>query len=301
MIQGWVSDIQRFSLHDGPGIRTIVFLKGCPLNCSWCSNPESKQPEPEVMFHAVKCIRCGTCVEVCPKNAITLKASTLVVNREQCDGCGRCAEECPTGALKMSGELMSIGAVIEEIEKDRGFYRSSGGGLTVSGGEPLSQPRFLQNLLSESKARGIHTAVETSGHAPWEEIESIIPFTDLFLFDLKHIDPGEHTDLSGYDNQLILENLELICKKGAQVIPRMPVIPGINDASENLDATAGVITNLGLKEIHLLPYHLYGTGKYTMLGIEYPLAELEGMSEEALEPAKAVFESQGLTVSIGGE
>ena len=299
--EGRVFDIQKFSLHDGPGIRTIVFLKGCPLACVWCANPESQKTAPEIMFNAAKCIDCGTCREVCPQHAIEASKSMDRVNRDLCDACGRCADACPTQALQLSGRQMSVAAVLTEIEKDRAFYLSSGGGVTFSGGEPLHQPRFLKHLLLACKSRGLHTVVETCGFVNWDSLEQILPFTDLFLYDIKHMDPAAHAKLTGYDNRLVLENLEALCGRGAAVILRMPVVPGVNDSTANLNAVAERMLRLGLTEIHLLPYHNYGESKYGMLGSDCPFKDLDAMSEKDLEECKQLFEGYGLTVNIGGE
>ncbi len=300
-IGGSVFDIQRFSLHDGPGIRTLVFLKGCPLRCTWCSNPESQKFLREIMFNASKCIDCGTCSEICPQNAIRKNRSFHRIDRELCDTCGNCCEECPTQALQWSGKHMSVAEVLAEIEKDREFYENSGGGVTFSGGEPLSQPEFLKNLLIECHSHGIHTAVETCGFCRWEYLQDIIPFTDLFLYDLKHMDPVEHKKLTGYDNARVLENLEWLCKETANIIIRMPIVPRLNDSESNLTAAAKLMDRLNIKEIHLLPYHNYGESKYDMLGSDYSLKDLNTLSEQNLEAPKRIFEKHGLKVNIGGE
>jgi pyruvate formate lyase activating enzyme len=300
-IEGNVFDIQKFSLHDGPGIRTIVFLKGCPLACLWCSNPESREITHEILFNAEKCIGCDICRRICPRDAIKSCKSADRVKRELCDGCGRCADECPTQALQSCGGKMSVAAVLAEIEKDRAFYLSSNGGVTFSGGEPLQQIQFIKSLLVECKSRGMHTAVETCGHVNGNDLEQVLPYTDLFLYDVKHMDSTAHRKITGYDNRLMLENLEMLCRRGADVIPRMPVIAGLNDSAENLGATAREMNRLGLTEIHLLPYHNYGEGKYAMLGIEYPLANLDAMTAKDLEGPRLLLESYGLKVNIGGE
>ena len=300
-IEGRVFDIQRFSLHDGPGIRTLVFLKGCPLRCIWCSNPESQKYNPEIMFNAATCMDCGTCKAVCPQNAIEENKNTDRINRQWCDECGSCTEACPTQALQFSGNSMSVAAVLTEIEKDRGFYESSGGGVTFSGGEPLGQPEFLKHLLRTCKSRDIHTALETCGVAKWEHFENILSYTDLFLYDVKHMDPVEHEKLTGNHNRLALENLEKLCRIGANVIIRMPVVPGLNDSEKNLTATAELMIRFDIAEIHLLPYHNYGENKYRMLGNDYSLTDLEPVLEKNLDAPKHLFERYGLRANIGGE
>ena len=300
-LEGTVFDIQRFSLHDGPGIRTIVFLKGCPLRCRWCSNPESQKPSREIMYNAAKCIRCGTCREVCPKGAISDRNPQYPIVTELCDWCGLCCEQCPTEALKWSGRLMRVSEALAAIENDREFYDSSGGGVTFSGGEPLHQPAFLRDLLAASHSKGIHNVVETSGFATWECFKEIITHTDLFLYDLKHMDPAVHKKMVGCDNRLILDNLEKLIHSGANVIIRMPVIPHINDTEENINATAEFMTGRNIHEIHLLPYHNFGESKYTRLGREYPLRNIDNLSAHDIEPARHLFERHGLVVNIGGE
>jgi pyruvate formate lyase activating enzyme len=298
---GLVFDIQRFSLHDGPGIRTIVFLKGCPLKCVWCSNPESQKFHREIMFSASKCIDCGTCMEVCPQNAIKEDNQDYRIDTELCDLCGKCCEECPTQALQLSGQHLSISDLVSEIEKDREFYESSGGGVTFSGGEPLGQPEFLKDILVACVERGIHTAVETCGYTKWENLENIIPHTDLFLYDLKHMDAATHEKMTGYDNRLILENLDKLSRTDANIIIRMPIIPGVNDSEKNLIDTAEFMKKRHLREIHLLPYHNFGENKYHMLGKDYDLKDLNTLSDQDLAASKQLLEQNGLTVNIGGE
>ena len=300
-VQGLIFDIQRFSLHDGPGIRTIVFFKGCPLKCVWCSNPESQKFPREIMFNASKCIDCGTCIDVCPQNAIKEDNQNYRVDTELCDLCGMCCDECPTQALQWSGKHLSVSEVLTEIEKDREFYESSGGGVTFSGGEPLGQPEFLKELLMACKKRGIHTAVETCGYTKWEHIEDIIPHTGLFLYDLKHMDGTEHEKMTGYDNRLILENLKKLSDTAPDIIVRVPIVPGLNDSEKNLNDTAEFMRKLNLSEIHLLPYHNYGESKYTMLGKIYDLKDLDALSEQDLTAIKQLLEQHDLNVNIGGE
>lgn len=300
-LEGIVFDIQRFSLHDGPGIRTIVFLKGCPLKCIWCSNPESQKFSQEIMFNAAKCIDCGTCEDVCPQGAVSENNQIYRIHTQLCDLCGRCCEQCPTQALKWSGKPLRVSAVLAEIEKDRAFYESSGGGVTFSGGEPLGQPAFLKMLLTKCRSRDIHTAVETCGFVRWAYLQDILAVTDLFLYDLKHMDPAAHERITGYDNRLILENIEKLSRCGATVVVRMPVVPGLNDSEKNLNDTAELMTKLGIHEIHLLPYHNFGESKYAMLGKDYALKDADAVSDPGLETPRRLFERHGVIVNIGGE
>ena len=253
------------------------------------------------MFNASICMDCGTCRSLCPQNAIRENKNTPRINRHRCDECGSCTEACPTRALQLSGKSMSVSAVLGEIEKDRKFYESSGGGVTFSGGEPLGQPEFLKHLLMACKSRGIHTVLETCGVGRWEYLENILSDTDLFLYDIKQMDPVKHEKLTGYDNRSVLENLEKLCSNGANLIIRMPVVPGLNDSKKNLTATAELMIRLAIAEIHLLPYHNYGENKYLMLGNDYALTDLEPVLEKNLDVQKHLFERYGIRVVIGGE
>ena len=300
-VEGMVFDIQKFSLHDGPGIRTIVFLKGCSLKCIWCSNPESQKSFRQILFNASKCIDCGTCREICAQNAVSGENQSYPIDTRLCDGCGRCCEECPTQALKWSGKPLRVSAVLAEIEKDRAFYESSGGGVTFSGGEPLSQPMFLKHLLSACRSSGIHTAVETCGFSQWKYLQEVVPHTNLFLFDLKHMDPAVHKEMTGRGNRVILENLKKLNRSGANIIVRIPVVQGVNDSKANLKETARFISSLHIRRVHLLPYHHYGESKYQMLGKIYALKDLDALSDQDLAAAADLFKEFGLSVNIGGE
>ena len=230
-----VFNIQRYSIHDGPGIRTTAFLKGCPLACAWCHNPESLRPMPEVVFRAERCLKCGWCVKACPRAAISLDSSGWRRDASRCDGCGACATVCPSEAVEVIGRRMTVAEVLAEVEKDRIFYSESGGGITVSGGEPLAQPDFLAGLLSACRQKGLHTVVDTSGCAPWATFERILPDTCLFLYDLKHLDDDVHQRWTGVSNVQILDNLARLAETGAAIEVRMPVVPGVNDSDEHLD------------------------------------------------------------------
>lgn len=305
--KGIVFNIQRHSIHDGPGIRTIVFLKGCPIACRWCSNPESQDFERELLYDPEKCIRCDACIEVCPEGAIRRDGSSLVFSRELCRACGLCTEVCYAEARRMEGRVMTAEEVVAEVEKDSAFFHRSGGGLTLSGGEPFAQPEFAAAVLRLAREKGLHTAVETAGHVPWEYIESALPYIDLFLFDVKHADPDRHREFTGADNRLILENLERLGRlRGADIIVRIPVVPGFNDRPDELLAIAGIAERLGFREIHFLPYHRYGAGKYRLLGKTDPVADIlpdakNGTAlRKRLEALRAAVAAKGITVHIGG-
>jgi len=283
-VVGVIFDIQRFSTDDGPGIRTTVFLKGCPLSCSWCHNPESQSLEPQLLFNPEKCIGCGKCREVCQHGGCVIETEAGPrLDYELCDGCGACVEVCYSGARQLSGRRVTVGEVLAELERDEPFYRNSGGGITLSGGEPCAQPEFARALLAECRSRGWHTCVDTCGYAPWDVLESLLEFTDLVLYDLKHLDGEKHVSFTGVDNRLILENLDRTVDTGTDVIVRVPLIPGVNDSLEDVDAILEYVCSRKVLGLTFLPYHRLGTAKYYHLGWEYRLAELESPKEEYLE------------------
>ena len=299
MNSGIVFNIQRFSTHDGPGIRTTVFFKGCPLSCWWCHNPESKQAQAAVLYERDKCLGCGLCAKACPQGSISFSAGTPVLSNH-CTLCGRCCKRCPAEALELVGKELTIVEVLAEIEKDRVFYDESSGGVTFSGGEPLLQPEFLDKLLRSCRERGIHTAVDTSGHSPWQVISKIGEATDLFLYDIKHMDSIKHEVLTGVPNDLILENLRRLSRTHYSIIIRVPIIPGLNDDSENLLMTGRLAVDLGISQVHLLPYHSIGRDKYTRIGEVYRLTDLKAPSPECMERLAEGLRSLGLRVNIGG-
>jgi pyruvate formate lyase activating enzyme len=296
-IKGRVLNIQRYSLHDGSGIRTLVFLKGCPLRCLWCSNPESQQHIPQLGFIASRCVgvagECGgACIPVCPVSALSLLEGEdkPIVDWQKCDGCGLCAEACPKDALEVVGRDMSVDEVIAEVEKDRPFYRRSGGGITLGGGEPLLQHHFSSALLEAAHGIYLHTALETSGFAAWEHFEPVLKHVDLLHIDFKHIDPVRHRELTGQSNELIIDNLRrvLSVKSPRDVIVRFPVIPGCNDSVENIRDMAEFVTGLGFEQIELIPYHRMGVSKYRQYGMAYSLSECESPSESDMARLREV-------------
>ena len=291
--EGWIFDIQRFCIHDGPGIRTTVFLKGCPLCCLWCHNPESRQRQPQLAFYISKCIGCGQCIEVCPNEAILQGEER--VDREACQICGACAGECPAEALKLIGWKATVDEVVDVVMRDLPFYKTSEGGVTLSGGEPFAQPEYIVALLEACKINGLHTALETAGMTTWERIETARPFIDLFLFDLKVIDPERHTRLCGVDNAPVLDNARRLSAAGAQVMFRTPMIPGYNDSPEDLRLLGEFILSLPSKHtLELMPYHRIGSGKYESLGMAYSLTDVE--PPESLESYSAILADAGVTV-----
>ena len=301
MITGRIFNIQKYSIHDGPGIRTTVFLKGCPLGCIWCHNPESQSMKQEILFYARRCIGCGKCMEVCKSGAIYTQAGTMHYDRDKCTSCGSCAAVCYPKAREVAGDVVDINYVMKQIEKDRIFYEESGGGVTFSGGEPLMQPEFLLELLKQCKEREIHTAVDTCGYANTDVLSSICRYTDLFLYDLKHINDDKHIQYTGVSNKLILENLKTLSEMGKRIFIRIPLIPGVNDESDNIRLTSLVLkATPGIEQVNILPYHNIAVDKYNRLGRPNSLMEIAVPTEEAIEQIARKYMEYGIKVKIGG-
>ena len=281
---GLVSNIQRFSIHDGPGIRTTVFLKGCNLACSWCHNPETVSPKPELQYLPDKCIACGACAGVCRFDAQAMIDGKHAFYRERCTVCGECVAVCYAGALELIGKEMTPEEVVAEVMLDEPFYRNSGGGVTVSGGEPLLQVDFTVSILSMCRERGLHTAVETAMAWPWDRIQRVLEFTDLVMMDIKHLSDEEHRKWTGVGNQRILENARKLSQTGIPFIVRTPVVPGVNDSGEIISAIAAFVSELPNAEYYeLLPFHPLGSGKYAALGKTNPLQGLRSIEPDAVE------------------
>ena len=296
-MSGIVFDIQRYCLNDGPGIRTTVFLKGCPLRCLWCCNPESQIPRPELFYNESLCTRCYRCIEICPHHAVTIEdGGAININRKLCEVCGKCVEACPNEARAITGKRMTVEEVLDVVRKDGLFYRNSGGGVTVSGGEAAFQSGFTLEILKGSQGLGLHTALETCGYTDTETLDLLIKHADLVLFDIKHMDPEAHHQLTGAENELVLANLRMVARSGVQVILRMPIIPGCNDSEENLRAAGDYIYHLGLKKVDIIPYHKLGIAKYRRLGKEYQLEHLVTMKAEDVETVEKILKSYGLEV-----
>jgi pyruvate formate lyase activating enzyme len=297
---GRVFDIQRFSIHDGPGIRTTVFLKGCPLRCLWCHNPEGMSPSQIISFLPEKCIGCGECVHACPHHAHRLEAAgtdasalTHVYDRKRCQTCGRCAQVCDTRALELVGSNMTVEEVMKEVRRDRAFYATSGGGLTICGGEPLAQIDFTVALLSAARDEGLHRCVETSGFASWGRFRTMLPLVDLFLFDFKETDPQRHTEFTGQSNEIIVQNLRALHNAGARIQLQCPIVPGYNDREDHFAGIAALARSLpNLAGVQLLPYHPLGKSKLERFG----LCPAVNLAKEPLYQAR--FE-RGISVLLG--
>jgi len=300
MTTGTVFNIQRYSIHDGPGIRTTVFLKGCPLNCWWCQNPESQLSGQEMIFWGDRCIGCGACSTICPSGAIKIKNGIPVTEKEKCILCGKCIEKCPAIAREMIGEKLTTEEVIKEVEKDLVFYEESGGGVTFSGGEPLGQSEFLESLLNGCREKKIHIAVDTSGYISWEILNKISSKVDLFLYDLKLMDNERHKKYTGVSNEIILENLKKLSSVHNNIFIRFPIIPGINDDYQNIRKMGEFLSSLEIAQVNLLSYHHIGIDKYRRSGMTYKLADIRPPSEEKLSEISVILRKFNLNVKLRG-
>ncbi len=295
-----IFDIMRFATHDGPGIRTTVFFKGCPLACAWCHNPEGQRYQPDLLYFEDRCRRCGDCVLACPQQAIERVDGTPHTVAAKCQRCGTCTEVCLAEARRIAGRRISIKELIGEIEKDLVFFEESGGGVTLSGGEPVSQPRFVSALLGVLRERGIRTVIETCGFAPSDVFLDVALVASRVLFDLKLVDDGLHRRYTGVSNARICANLEALAARGRAVAVRIPVVPGINDGDEEIERFAGYLSRVEVREVELLPYHRIGAEKYRRLGIAYELKDTPQPAAEDLERFAGVLKGRGLAVRIGG-
>ncbi|MFX1297204.1 MAG: glycyl-radical enzyme activating protein [Promethearchaeota archaeon] len=302
-IQGLIHKIERFSLHDGPGIRTLVIMKGCPLRCRWCSSPHTQDPNPEILYIRSKCKGCGLCIEVCPQKAILRGADPFQVKTDRaiCISCGECIVTCPNQARELSGQHYTAEELFREVEKDAAFYRRSGGGITLGGGEPTMQAEFIGEFLALCRSHFFHTAMETSALTSWEKLKPILLLLDLIYVDLKHMDQNKHREWTGAANDLILENI----KRTAQVcklIVRVPIIPEFNDSNESISEIARFVKNLDNRflRLELLPYHQFGIHHYNELERAYPIESIQPPSDERMTELRDIARALGITVEIGG-
>ncbi len=294
-----IANIQGYSIHDGPGIRTVVFLKGCPLRCRWCANPENLEDRVRVGFLANLCKHCARCAKVCPRGAILPDADRRI-DRKHCDECAECVEACFYEALVRYGKRMTVEEVFDQVRRDKIFYESSGGGVTVSGGEPLTHGDFVAELFTLCRGEGIHTCVETCGCVPRSAFERVLKLTDVFYFDLKLMDSELHRAYTGQGNEAILENARFLAGSGADILFRQPLIPGVNSPEENVKATAAFIRSLGREDLalQLIPYHRMGTSKYAALDIPYTMEDMKPMAAEEVEAVRALYESYGVPCTV---
>ncbi|HSH35477.1 glycyl-radical enzyme activating protein [Schnuerera sp.] len=301
IIEGKIFNIQKYSIHDGPGIRNTVFMMGCPLRCWWCHNPESQSIKERLMIFPNRCIGCMACIDACTQGAIREVNGIVVTDKSKCTNCGDCTLVCYSEARQMTGKTMTVEEVANEVLKDRHFFEESGGGVTFSGGEPLFQVDFLTELLKEMKDNNIHTTVDTSGFTTRKNLEQISKYVDLFLYDLKHMDGIKHEKYTGVDNKLILENLKYLHDLNKDIIIRIPIIPGINNQEKSLKAFRDFIKTLpNIGRIDLLPYHKIGEEKYNRLGIKYKMLDVEEPNEDEMDFALKIMESTRKKVQIGG-
>jgi len=300
MPTGNIFNIQKYSIHDGPGIRTTVFFKGCPLNCWWCHNPESQSSFPELIFWKDRCIHCKTCITTCPLGALTLEDGLVLTDKGKCTLCGECVQKCPTIAREIIGQKMTVEEIMEEIEKDGVFYRESGGGVTFSGGEPLMQQDFLEELLRNCHQKKIHTTLDTTGYCNWHFLDGISRFVDLFLYDIKIMNDEAHIKYTGVSNQIILENLKKLSAKGENIIIRIPIIPDINDDMQNITDIGKSLKSMNIKFIELLSYHNIASEKYARLGKSYALEDTRVPDKDKLSKISKLLQKFDLTVKSGG-
>ncbi len=294
-----ITNIQGFSIHDGPGIRTVVFFKGCPLRCRWCANPECISPAVQIGFIAGLCAGCRKCFSVCPENALTENPACHRIDYERCTGCGKCVEVCDYKALVRYGAEMSVDEVFDIVRRDKMFYDTGDGGVTVSGGEPLLQPAFVRELFELCKDAGIGTCAETCGCVPEQNLLDVLPLLDHLLFDLKHLDPEVHRHWTGQSNDVILKNAATAAEKGADIVFRIPLIPGVNNDDSSIEATAKFVLGLpGQHRIQLMPYHRLGESKYKALGKPVPMQDVRVMTPEQLEAVKRCYCDCGVDCTI---
>ncbi|WP_300398528.1 glycyl-radical enzyme activating protein [Faecalicoccus sp.] len=294
MTKGLIFNIQKFSIHDGPGIRTTIFLKGCPLRCKWCANPESQSAHVQILWDQKKCVHCLQCVKSCMYQAISCREGEIHIDEALCQGCLNCVSTCLQSALSNEGETKEIEEIVRIALQDKDFYEESGGGITISGGEGMSQPYFLKELVKELKKHNLHLAIETTGYIPKETFHELAPLFDLLLFDVKHYDTNRHFEGTGVHNEQIINNLKWATHQGLEILPRIPVIPGFNDSIQDAAGLASLLTEIGLKKVQLLPFHQFGERKYEMMHKEYAYKNVRALQKEDLTEYQNEFTKKGL-------